>query len=249
MCSDLISVIVPVHNGAQFYQSALDSILQQGWPHLEVIIVDDGSTDDLPERVRLLGYPVHYLKQAQQGPAAARNLGLQRASAEMIAFLDIDDLWVEGHLMRLSAALRDDPDAGIAQGLMRQFVLLPDGRRAMSGRYRMPYLGSCLFRRPILEQCGGFDERMKMGEDYDLMLRCWEKDVAKHCVDEVSFLYRRHAGNMTRGKNQQANMAVLLRRIERIRSGIVAPTAPRRFQFDSYIGDIRNFSDSELELA
>ena len=246
MSSESISVIVPVHNGADFYDSALDSVLLQDWPRLEIILVDDGSTDALAERIRERGYPVRCLRQEQQGPAAARNLGLRQACSELIAFLDIDDLWTEGHLHRLSAALRENPEAGIAQGLMRQFVLLPDGGRMLSGAYRMPYLGSCLFRRSVFEQCGTFDEKMKMGEDYDLMFRCWENDIAKLYVNQVSFLYRRHPGNMTRGKNRQANLEVLQRRMQRIRSGAINPDLPRHFPFDTYMGDIRNFSDSEF---
>jgi glycosyltransferase involved in cell wall biosynthesis len=236
----VISVIVPVHNGAEFYDGALKSILAQNWALLDIILVDDGSTDDLQSRIH--GSPIRYFRQEQRGPAAARNLGLREAAAEFIGFLDIDDLWTAGHLSRLYAALVENPEAGFAQGLMQQFVVRPDGCRMISGAYRMPYLGSCLFRREVFDQCGAFDERMKMGEDYDLILRCWEHDIAKQEVDHVSLLYRRHGGNMTAGKNREANLAVLHRRIERIRSGALDPKAARRFPFAGYIGDIRGFS-------
>lgn len=240
-------MVVPVYNGADFYDAALDSILLQGWPDLEIILVDDGSTDALAERVRERNVPVLLLRQEQKGPSAARNAGLRAASSGLIAFLDIDDLWTEGHLQRLCSALQEHPEAGIAQGLIRQFVLLPDGRRMLSGPYRMPYLGSCLFRRSIWERCGPFDETLKMGEDYDLMFRCWENDIAKQCVDQVSLLYRRHPQNMTRGKNREANLAVLLGRMRRIRAGVVDVNAPRRFPLGSYIGDVRNFDETEFQ--
>jgi glycosyltransferase involved in cell wall biosynthesis len=243
-----VSVIVPAYNGARFYESAMGSILLQNCPELETIVVDDGSTDGLDEIVRQGAADVRYLRQERKGPAAARNTGLRAASADLIAFLDIDDLWTAGHLARLCEALAQDPEAGIAHGLVRQFVLLPDGGRMLSGAYRMPYLGSCLFRRQVFEQCGGFDEDMAMGEDYDLMCRCWEHDVPKCDVDEVSLLYRRHEGNMTRGKNQAANLAVLQRRLQRIRSGAIDPAAPRRFIFQAYIGEIRNFAESHVEM-
>ena len=141
MSSPSIAVIVPVFNGAGFYQSAVNSILLQQWPNLEIIVVDDGSTDLLAETVSK-GPAARYLRQARRGPAAARNLGLRAASADLIAFLDIDDVWAEGHLTRLCDALKRTPDAGLAQGFVRQFVVLPDGGRMMSGAYRMPYLGS-----------------------------------------------------------------------------------------------------------
>jgi len=242
-----VSVIVPVHNGAPFFDSALESILSQQWPCLEIIVIDDGSTDSLPDRIRGRDYPVRYLRQERRGPAAARNFGLREASCELIGFLDIDDQWTQGHLDRLHDALREDPEAGFAQGLMRQFVVLPDGRRMISGPYRMPYLGSCLFRRSVFERCGWFNEDMRMGEDYDLLFRCWENDIAKRSVDRVSLLYRRHTGNMTRGRNREANLEVLLRRIQRIRAGTIDPCLPRRFPFATYFGDVRNFSEGQVE--
>jgi glycosyltransferase involved in cell wall biosynthesis len=244
-----ISVIVPVHNGAAFYDAALDSIARQRWPDLEIIVIDDGSTDDLARRIEARGVPVRYLHQQQLGPAAARNRGLREAASDLIAFLDIDDQWTDGHLARLFEALREQPEAGFAQGLMRQFVLAPDGRCLMSGEYRMPYLGSCLFRRSVFDRCGMFDEQMKMGEDYDLVFRCWETDIPMQRVEEVSLLYRRHEGNMTRGKNKAANLGVLQRRMQRIRTGAVDPKEARRFAFDAYIGDTHSFGDGQLEPA
>jgi glycosyltransferase involved in cell wall biosynthesis len=220
----------------------------QSWPELEAIVVDDGSTDTLAGTVRDGALRVRYLQQEQRGPAAARNLGLRAASADLIAFLDIDDVWTAGHLSRLCNALETAPEAGFAQGLVRQFVVLPDGGRMLSGAYRMPYLGACLFRRSLFRQCGEFNEKMPMGEDYDLIFRCWENDMPKRDVAEVSLLYRRHEGNMTRGKNQAANLAVLQARIHRIRSGTTDPAAPRRFVFDTYIGDIGNFAETQVEM-
>ena len=124
---------------------------------------------------------------------------------------------------------------------MQQFIQQDAERTLASGPYRMPYLGSCLFRRDTLTRLSGFDEHMRMGEDYDLILRCWERDVPRLCVGEVSLLYRRHPGNMTRGKNNAANLEVLRRRIQRIRSGVFDPAQPRLFPFDSYVGDLSRF--------
>lgn len=248
MPCERVSVIVPAHNGARFYASAVDSIARQNWADLELIVVDDGSTDGLAEVAARGPVPPRYLRQERQGPAAARNAGLRAASAELIAFLDIDDVWIDGHLEALSKALEQDAEAGFAQGLMRQFVVLPDGQRMLSGPYRMPYLGACLFRRRVFEQCGGLDEGMQMGEDYDFIVRCWEQDIPHRTVDHVSLLYRRHEQNMTRGKNRAANLWVLRRRIQRIRAGAVDPAAPRRFAFDAYVGDVRNFTETRMEM-
>jgi glycosyltransferase involved in cell wall biosynthesis len=244
-----ISVIVPAYNGARFYEAALNSILLQQWPSLEIIVVDDGSTDNLAAEIERLAVGVIYLQQSQKGPSAARNLGIKNASSSLIAFLDVDDIWTAGHLDRMHAALALHPEAGIVQGLMQQMAVFPDGRSVLSGTYQMPHLGTCLFRREVLKQLGGFDEGMQMGEDYDLIFRCWENDVIKFSVDEVSLLYRRHPGNMTHGKNREAYLAVVQRRMQRIRTGVVDPAAPHSSPFGMYSGNIDNFWKDQVETA
>jgi glycosyltransferase involved in cell wall biosynthesis len=222
-----ISVTIPAYNGAAFLDSAVASIETQQFPHREVLLVDDGSPNELcpPAFVR-------YIRQPHAGPSAARNRGIRESRGEFLAFLDIDDLWDPGHLSRLHRVLIAHPEAGIAQGRMRQL----SGNR-ISGPYRMPYVGSCVFRREVFETCGGFDETMTLGEDHDLMYRCWEHDIPKIHVDEVSLIYRRHDGNMTRGQHARSHAIVLQRRIARIRAGVFDPSQPRRFAFRDYIGN------------
>jgi glycosyltransferase involved in cell wall biosynthesis len=228
----MISITIPAHNGAEFLDSALASIDAQQFADREVLLVDDGSSDELkpPASVR-------YFRQPRRGPSAARNRGIRESRGEFLAFLDIDDMWACGHLSRLHAALIAHPEAGIAQGRMRQLC----GDR-ISGAYRMPYIGSCVFRREVFGVCGGFDETMTLGEDYDLMFRCWEKDIVKVHVDEVSLIYRRHAGNTSRGNNTRSHVMVLRQRVERIRAGLVDPSQKRRVQFQEYIGDTEGAS-------
>lgn len=223
----MISIIIPVHNGKAFLESALASIRAQQFDEREIILVDDGSTDGLtpPDSVR-------YFHQSHRGPAAARNRGIHESRGEFLAFLDVDDMWDPGHLLRLHAALLANPQAGIAQGRIRQMA---GGK--ISGAYRMPYIGSCLFRREVFEICGAFDETMRLGEDHDLMFRCWEHDIIKVHVDEVSLIYRRHGSNTSRGGNMRSHLMVLKRRIERIRAGLVDPAQTRRAPYRDYIGD------------
>jgi glycosyltransferase involved in cell wall biosynthesis len=223
----MISIVIPAHNGANFLDAAIASIEAQQFPDREVLLVDDGSTEELPRPAF-----VRYFRQPRQGPSAARNRGIRESRGKLIAFLDIDDTWAPGHLSRLDSVLQAHPDAGIAQGRMRQL----SGDR-ISGPYRMPYIGSCLFRREVFDICGGFDETMKLGEDYDLIFRCWEKDIVKIHVDDVSLIYRRHDSNITRGNHQRSHMIVMKRRLERIRAGAADPGEKRRFPFQDYIGD------------
>ncbi len=172
-----ISVVIPVRNGESFVPSAMDSILAQGYRNLEVLLIDDGSTDGLANRLKHSPAFVRYIRQEQQGQAAARNRGIRHSQGDLIAFLDIDDLWTNRHLRTMVHALEENPEAGIAQGMMRQFWIAPGGRYYSTDPYRGPYLGSCLFRRTVFHQCGLFDERMPYGEDTDLFFRCWENDV------------------------------------------------------------------------
>lgn len=238
----MISVVVPVYNGVNFVDEALASIGGQQHADLEVVLVDDGSTDGLPELAARLPAQVRYLRQDNRGPAAARNLGIRSARAGVIAFLDVDDRWTPGHLERLEQALRKSPAAGIAQGRIQQVVVGPDGSEHLSGPYRMPYLGSCLFRRWVFDRCGYFDEQMRFGEDYDLMCRAWEQDIPKCLVEEVSLLYRRHGGNMTHANPGHGHVVVLKKRLERIRAGKADATGARRAVFQDYIGDIEEFA-------
>ena len=228
----MLSVIIPVYNGAEFLDSALESIRVQDFSNLEILLIDDGSTDGLepPEKVR-------YFRQGRRGPAAARNHGIRESRGDVLAFLDIDDLWEPGHLSRLTGALEAHPEAGIAQGRIRQL----QGDR-ISDPYRMPYVGSCVFRRDVFTVCGGFDETMLLGEDHDLMYRCWEKDIVKIPVEQVSLIYRRHPGNTSRGKNLKSHLMVMKRRIDRIRSGVLRAEEPRRFEFRDYIGNVEGAS-------
>lgn len=228
----MISVTIPAYNGAEFLDSALASIAAQEFADHEVLLVDDGSTVPLkpPDYVR-------YFRQAHQGASAAYNRGIRESRGEFLAFLDIDDMWTPGHLSRLHAALVAHPEAGIAQGRMRQ--LCGD---QISGAYRMPYIQSCMFRREVFDSCGGFDETMTLGEDHDLMYRCWEKDIVKINLDEVSFIYRRHPGNVSRGKNLRSHVMVMKRRVERIQSGLLDPNQERCFDFQEYIGDTEGAS-------
>jgi glycosyltransferase involved in cell wall biosynthesis len=223
----MISVIIPAYNGAEFLDAALASVEAQEFADREVVLVDDGS----PVALKIPAF-VRYVRQPHLGVSAARNRGIREARGEFLAFLDADDMWTPGHLSRLHAALQAHPEAGIAQGRMRQL----SGDR-ISAPYRMPYIQSCLFRREVLEICAGLDESMHLGEDYDLMYRCWEKDIAKIHVSEVSFIYRRHGANASKGNNLRAHMMVMKRRVDRIRSGLVDPTEKRRFPFKEYIGD------------
>ena len=242
-----ISVVIPVRNGESFIPSAMDSILAQDYRNQEVVLIDDGSTDGLASRLQRCPEFVRYIRQEHLGQAAARNRGIVESKGDLIAFLDVDDLWTNRHLKTLVRSLEENPEAGIAQGMMRQFWIAPGGGTYSTEPYRGPYLGSCLFRRAVFSQCGLFDERMAYGEDTDFFFRCWENDIAKVPVQEVSLLYRRHANNMTRGRNHTAHLLVIKRRIERLKAGFSDPGVRRREAFQHYIGHREPLSELALK--
>jgi len=236
----LISVIAPAHNAVSFYDSWLGSILAQNYPKLEIVLVDDGSSDGLQECVETGPPYLRYIRQENRGPSAARNAGIAASKGELVAFLDMDDLWDPNHLRRMADALAREPHARIAQGLIRNLCHGEDGRAYYCSRaYRFINLGSAVFRRVVFDYCGLLDEKMRFGEDFDFLIRCWEQGMVKLNIDEMSLYYHRHDSNMTRGKSAMDMGAVRIykRHLDRLRSG--AADAGGRcpgMDFAQYIG-------------
>lgn len=238
---DSITVVSPAHNAAHFCAGWLASIQSQEYDNLEVVLVDDGSDDFLSSRLASASECFRYIRQDHRGPAAARNLAIRSSHGSYIAFLDLDDRWTRGHLQRMIAALQSDPEAGIAQGLIRKFLSESDGTLSYcSEPYRFVNLGACLFRRDVFERYGLFDEGLRFGEDFDLIIRCWEQGVRKLEVSAVSLLYHRHDGNMTNGKTvvDLGAVQVYKRRLDRMRAGLfdLAAVQARGVSFSDYIG-------------
>lgn len=241
MSQPLISVIAPAYNAAAFYEGWLQSIEAQQYESLEVLLVDDGSTDELPAMVKNAPGYLRYLRQENRGPAIARNTALAAATGELIAFLDLDDRWTPGHLSRLSRALTAEPQAGIAQGLIRNVAPDSSGVPCFCSRtYRFINLGASVFRRSVFDKAGLFDGVLRFAEDFDFMIRCWEQGIRKIDVDEVSLLYHRHEHNMTNDMSPLDLGGVLIykRRLDRMRAGRVDPKMPWRLGvgYPEYIG-------------
>lgn len=217
-----VSVIVPVYNGAAYLADAIASIRAQQYAPLEIIIVDDGSTDETAAIAASLGADVRYVYQQNQGPAAARNRGLKAATGEVIAFLDADDLWTPDKLELQLGILARHPGAAVVMGHMRAFredpaIPVPspyNGETALLANQ----VGSTLVRRTVFERIGGFDEGLRYGEDIDWLMRVREAGISIHVLAEVTLLYRIHANNMTRGGDTSYVLTrVLHRSLERRR--------------------------------
>ena len=238
--NQLIAVIMPVRNGMPLIKESIDSIRAQDYSPLEIVIVDDASTDGTRDYLHsMTGVCLKVLELDGKGPSAARNAGIRATKAALTGFLDADDLWPPGTLRALSAALLENPAAGFAQGMIRNFRANSQGNREVfTPPYRFLNLGASLWRRAVFEKVGGFDEGLRLCEDLDFLMRCWENDIRKAQLDQVTLLYRRHPGNMTHGLSGAGfgTVAAFKQRIERVRKGLYDPAAPRLFNQASYMG-------------
>jgi hypothetical protein len=227
--SPLVSVIIPVHNGERFVADAVGSVLAQTWPSIEIIIIDDGSTDGTEVAVRRLPCDVHYFKQENLGPAAARNRGIRDASGDFVAFLDVDDLWPEHMIALLMDELIRQPELDVVRGYSQVMEYDPvTGIYEYRGNPKesFPYsIASGVYRKRVFDRVGLFDKTLLYGEDTDWYNRAHELHVPMHRVEAITLHVRRHGKNMTHAKTLvELNMLrVLKKSLDRQRAG--APPA------------------------
>jgi glycosyltransferase involved in cell wall biosynthesis len=178
-----ISVVIPTFNRAAMVVEAVESVLAQEGVDFQLIVVDDGSTDDTSSRLHRFSSAVHYDRQPRSGVSASRNRGVALSRAPLIAFLDSDDLWIPGKLQVQKNFMDGHLEAMICQ---TEEIWVRNGRRLNPKiRHRKPSgdifrrsLELCLvspsavmIRRELFDRVGYFDETLPMAEDYDLWLR------------------------------------------------------------------------------
>lgn len=243
-----ISVVIPAYNSAVFIADAVRSILNQSQPVAEIVIVDDGSSDDTQTVIESLLGPIIYIKQLNQGPSSARNTGIDAAKNEWIAFLDADDQWTPNKIERQLNALQNYPELVLIAGdmaeidnsnriitesvlnkhnLLREFQELenrpiPNALAELVTKNFIP-TGTVLVKKSALIEAGCFNPSIRFGED----LECWSKIAAKHpiaCMPEILMLRRQHGNNATQ------------------------LTAPLLNDLVKVMTSIRNFAAKELSL-
>jgi glycosyltransferase involved in cell wall biosynthesis len=239
----LVSVIVPVYNGEDFLADALASIRLQDYCPLEIVVIDDGSTDGTGELAVTLGQDVNWIQQQNRGPAAARNAGLAIAHGEFIAFLDADDLWPPGKLQSQIDLLLANPAVEIVLGCIQGVGysgIPPSLATDAKGSFLGVHLGSAVFRKSVFTKVGSFDENLRYSEDHDWFFRAREQHIAIISIPQVTLLYRRHGSNMTLDKNTKGYQLtrVLKRSLDRRRArnnGMVTSLAslPALFRIDA----------------
>lgn len=210
-----VDIIIPSFNGAKYLPAAIESVISQTFEDWQIVLVDDGSTDNTTEVIgpyqARLGAKLRYIKQENRGLPAARNTAIRASSSEFLALLDADDVWLP---CRLSSSLRvmaERPQAGLTYGLVK--FIDPEGRigEIFLGNPRnaegliAPYIymrtvelpcPTITFRRKCIDDVGVFDETLRASEDRDLWLRiALRNEVA--FVPEILAYYRRSPNSMS----------------------------------------------------
>lgn len=271
MCSAMstVSVVIPVHNGERYLAATLDSILAQTRPPLEIIVVDDASSDRTPQILASFPSRVEVLRhETASGPARARNEGVRRARGQYIAFLDADDLWEPEKLERQLQFAAGHPDFGI---LTTDVLWFDDDGTVLQTSLKQSYpvesgyiveqllrhnwitTSATLIPRDILLEVGGFDERpCRLGEDWVL----WMHIASKHPVyflDEVLTRRRVHADSLGHA-DPETSFRDLLRHLEVLQQQIPQlqqrPELVREAAFDICLHrGIQDFHHLQMERA
>ena len=223
MSDSLVSVIIPVYNGERYLAQAINSVLDQTYRPIEIIVVDDGSTDRSAEVARSFSETVHYYCQPNSGSGAARNEGVQRSHGSFIAFLDADDLWVKEKLSIQVALLEADPGLDMVFGHVSQFYS-PDLDEAIKKKVACPtgtlpgyHVGTLLIRRETFLHVGVFNPALQCGEFLDWSFRAKERGLKELLLPDVLMKRRIHSSNMgivksnTQTDNSHADYVRVLR--------------------------------------
>ena len=218
----LVSVVIPCFNQAHFLREAIESALAQTYPHVEVVVVDDGS-DDNTEVVAGAYEGVRCVRQENAGLAGARNTGIRHTLGPLLVFLDADDRLLPDALQVGLDCFRADPTAAFVYGRSR--FITTDGsplftpEQLCSDEPYLPLLelcgiipGSVMFRRAVFDGGRGFDPSVDASADWDVYLRVTQ-DLPVRCHGHTVLEYRRHADNMTNDSSRilGAELAVLRR--------------------------------------
>ena len=192
-----MSVIIPVHNGERYLAEAVQSVLDTRHESLEILVVDDGSSDGSAEIASGLK-KVRLLQQEQSGAATARHLGVQVCQGEYVAFLDADDRWTQNKMNAQLSFLQERPDCDGVFGHVRQFVC-PDWKGGPTDFDARPQLsrlpGALLMRRNCYQQAGDFNSLYRAGELVDWYLRAEEAGCVFGSVEELVLERRLHPNN------------------------------------------------------
>lgn len=198
-----VSAVISCYNGAEYVAEAIASIRRQTVPVSEIVVIDDGSTDDSAAVIESLrGEDLRYYAQPNQGLPSARNAGLDRCCGDVITFLDQDGLWSDDKTEVQLALLADNPGLGIVVGYVQKFRKVSGQQKAAKFEpYDAPApalsMNGAAIRREVFETVGRFDPRQRYCEDWDWYMRARELGIDIRIHERVVHYHRRHEHNMT----------------------------------------------------
>ncbi|MBW2688666.1 MAG: glycosyltransferase family 2 protein [Deltaproteobacteria bacterium] len=196
----MVSVIMPTYNGERYVRQAVESVLQQTYQSVELIVVDDGSSDSTVEK--LAPFPkIKLIQQENQGVAHARNTGLQYANGSLLAFIDQDDRWTADKLTRQVAYLQERPELDMVLAHEEMFLEPGSSRpgwlkpEMLSKPHPSFVPGVWLVRENIFSRVGKFDESFRCGSDTDWLSRAKDLGITLETLAEILLHKRIHAEN------------------------------------------------------
>ena len=226
-----VSVVIATYNRARFLPETVESVFRQSFQDYELIVVDDGSSDDTRKVLERYGSRVRSFYQENRGPSAARNLGVRHARAPWISIQDSDDLCAPNHLETLYGYARDHGDHGLifANGAYlagkehnRKTIIPPKKSRRLARdgvrlvdlfEKSIVRLQASLVSKKCYDEVGGHDESLRISMDLDLTFRIFMRYPVAY-LEEVVFYYRKHEGNI--GRNQELRLLENIRVIEKL---------------------------------
>ncbi len=256
MDEPLVSVVIPAYNAAPFIRRAIDSVLAQTWKKLEIIVVDDGSTDETAAIASSYGKPVTLVQKPNGGPSSARNLGIRKSRGDWIAFLDADDYWLPEKLERQVILLREKAELGFCS--TATLVMTPEGKTERI--WPCPHIdkdllhtlfeenaaiagstSSVLIRRDALPPRGPFDETLQGVEDTDLWMRLAAKS-GYECISAPLTVVKR------RRQSQSSSLALMREaaiRVMRKNRHLLPPEDRGRFWRNAFAGMLSDYAKWE----
>ena len=198
----LVTVVLPVYNGERYLVEAIDSVLNQSHQAIELVAVDDGSTDGTAGILHAYGDRLRLERQPNRGAGAARNRGVELARGELLGFLDADDIWVQGRVARQVAVLAGEPDCEAVLGRVEHFYS-PELDVTQQARIVEPaaapgtfHAGTMLIRRASFLRIGYLPTAYKLGEFIDWYMRAQEAGLRAVTLPEVALRRRLHLGHV-----------------------------------------------------
>ncbi len=215
-----VACVIAVYNGEHYLHEAIDSLLEQTYPRVEVVVVDDGSTDGTPGVIAGYGERVRVIRQSNAGVSAARNAGVAAlfggdaapGERDLLCFLDADDRMLPEKIARQVDAFTDDSALDLCDCHTRYFWSpeLGPAQLAKDPRYNDPFwkkvlpghISTWLFTRALWERVGGFEPGKRFAEDVDWFLRAQDMGMRRRTLPEALTERRLHAGNVIRGDRE-----------------------------------------------